>query len=437
MQKLSSSPQSKGQRAKRGWTIGMLSAIFFSLGFAAEHAHAHQRPLRLEIVLMRHGVRAPTATNAVLSAYSTQAWPDWPVEPGFLTPHGGDVMTALGQRYRKEYLKRGLLQNGCADRIVTISDSTPRNQSSTQAFLSGFQPHCAAPFRVAKNAAVNPLFHFPTTTTDKASKIDVVPPDIVLPALAELQRVLLGCDGPACWTAAVANKKTLVWQGSPQPKALKNAGRLSENIMLEYAEGMPLSQVGWGRVDESTMSRLITLHNTSFELTKEALPKAAQSGSNLLAHILATLQEAAGQTSDLAPLAPAGTRSLLLMGHDSNVAHLAGLLAARWKTKNQPDRFPPGGALVFDLTQNKHGYFVTVRTKMPMLSALRHADFKAHSALQTTPLRLEACGGKRSCPLSQFVSWATARLDLSAIQHDLPTMIETSVPIQSSGSVDD
>ena len=181
MQKLSSSSRSKRQRAKRAWTIGILSAVCLSQAFAVEHAHAHQQPLRLEIVLMRHGVRAPTATNAALSTYSNQAWPNWPVDAGFLTPHGEDVMTALGQRYRKEYLKRGLLQDGCnADRVVTVSDSTPRNQLSTQAFLSGFQPNCIAPFRVAKNAAVNPLFHFPDAATDKASKIDVVPPDAAL-----------------------------------------------------------------------------------------------------------------------------------------------------------------------------------------------------------------------------------------------------------------
>ena len=488
MQQTSLILNAQGQRPKRAWTLSLLSALCLGSVFAAEHAQAHHHafsdesrfaqapmfagpptfdffpvfgdvpayayypsyghhghghhavpsrntrpPVRLEIVLMRHGVRAPTTSNDDLSVYSNQAWPTWPVDPGILTPHGADVMKALGQRYRAEYLKRGILHDGCnLDQVVTISDSTPRNQVSTQAFLSGFQPNCIAKFYVAENADANPLFHFPAKTTDKADKADILPPESSYPALAELQQVLLGCDGPECWNAAAAKKHTLLWQGSPQAKSLKNAGTLSENIMLEYAEGMPLDQIGWGRVDEAAISRLITLHNTSFALTKAAMPKAAQAGSNLMTHILSTLQEAAGQTSDSAPLAPLGTKSLILLGHDSNFAHLAGLLNTSWNTINQADQFPPGGALVFDLIEKNQQYYVTVRTKMPMLSALRHADFKAHSTLKTTTLRLDACNGQRECPLDQFVSWASARLDQASIQKTLPAMIETSSPIKST-----
>ena len=55
------------------------------------------------VVVTRHGVRPPTQTNADLAKYSDQPWPDWPVEPGDLTPHGGETVRLMGETVRAAY----------------------------------------------------------------------------------------------------------------------------------------------------------------------------------------------------------------------------------------------------------------------------------------------------------------------------------------------
>lgn len=422
---------SHSTQAKRVWKIGLLCGLCAIQPVFSFAARAERPPIRLEIVLMRHGVRSPTSAPEDLGVYSNQSWPNWSIDVGQLTPHGVDVMQAIGARYLEDYRKRGVIHTRCEqEKMVTIADSVPRNQASAEAFLTGMQPNCLATFSVAAHAVANPLFHFPVAKSSDKKTEDLVPQNMY-PALAKLQEVLLGCDGPICWNAALQHNHTLLWNGAPEANALKNAGSLSENIMLEYAEGFPLSQVGWGRVSQADIEQLITLHNASFAATKQNMPTAAQLGSNLLAHMLATLQDAAGQTADTAPLAPFGTRVVLLMGHDSNLANIAGLLNTTWKTPNQSDLFPPGGALLFDLIKKDHQYYVTVRVRMPELDALRQADFKKYSSLRTTTLRLDACNGQRSCPLSEFASWINGRLSQAYIQQNLPNMVETLQPILS------
>ncbi|TAJ25097.1 MAG: AppA family phytase/histidine-type acid phosphatase, partial [Reyranella sp.] len=62
------------------------------------------------VLLSRHGVRSPTLSNAELDKIAATPWPTWPVEPGFLTPHGEELMRLMGSYYRLMYGGRGLVQ---------------------------------------------------------------------------------------------------------------------------------------------------------------------------------------------------------------------------------------------------------------------------------------------------------------------------------------
>ena len=44
------------------------------------------------VLVNRHGVRSPTAPNEQLDRHSATPWPSWPVEPGFLSPRGEELM---------------------------------------------------------------------------------------------------------------------------------------------------------------------------------------------------------------------------------------------------------------------------------------------------------------------------------------------------------
>jgi 4-phytase/acid phosphatase len=380
------------------------------LAFAAPAEH-----VRLEIVLMRHGVRSPTSAPEKLGVYSSDAWPAWPVAPGILTPHGEEGMRALGESYRKRLVAEGTLAQACPSpaEVDVIGDSTPRNRVSAKALVAGLAPGCDLAFRGLPAGTNNPLFHYGKGNNDDGD--DVAPPSLASPALAELQQVLLGCNDVACLAAARDNGK--------KPLDMKSAGSLSENLMLSYVQGMPLADVGWGRADVAAIGRLITLHNAEFAASKKSQPAASRAGSNLMLHILATLQSAAGRTSGIDALTPTSTRVLVLVGHDTNLANIAGVLGVDWHDASRPDDYPPGGALVFDLVEKAGGYVVRTRTVMPSLDDLRHNRF---NALAVKPVSMSGCVKPTECTLVEFSKRIGPNLDKSRIDDSVPAMTSFS-----------
>lgn len=409
----------------------------------AADAHADAAAdVRLAIVVMRHGVRAPTQDPQALARYAAQPWPQWPVAPGMLTAHGAAGMQALGARYRRRWLGEGVLAPDCAAaQVVLIADSTPRNHASAAAFGEGLQPGCRAQYLALPTAQNNPLFHYAAgkdKNDDKDDDAVAAPlhPDAATRArLRELQRVLSGCRGGACAAQAPGqdtprlDDRQRLDDPAQAAKLLKTAGSLAENLMLEYAQGLPLAQVAWGRADAAALQRLIGLHNASFDHSKRALPAARAGGSNLLAHLLATLQAAAGQTPAVAPLAPAQTRALLLLGHDTNLAHLAGLLGVPGAVRGQPDAYPPGGALLLELVRQHGRDYLQLRSVVPTLQALRANRFDG-AGLRERRWPLPGCGGRLRCPLAVALPALQARLDAGQVQAEVPAM--SAWPVQAA-----
>ncbi len=84
-----------------------------------------------------------------------------------------------------------------------------------------------------------------------------------------------------------------------------------------------------------------------------------------------------------------GDRLLILVGHDTNLAAIAGALNLNWLIDGRRDDTPPGGALVFELwkTPGKEEYSVRTYYTAQSLDQMRNA----------TPLSLQnssrACSG--------------------------------------------
>ncbi|MBB6367307.1 4-phytase/acid phosphatase [Xanthomonas sacchari] len=417
-------------RVRSGWRLAALLWVASAAWPAGASPKAPTAPdpaqVRLTIVVMRHGVRAPTQSPQELAKYAAQPWPQWPVAPGQLTGHGAAGMQALGARYRQRWLGTAALAPDCArSGAVVIADSTPRNHDSAAAFSEGLLPGCQAQYLALPTTQNNPLFHF-GKDEDKDDAAPAAPLHLdaaTRTRLRALQRVLSGCATPAC-AAPVAPRlddPQRLQEPAQAAKALKTAGSLAENLMLEYAQGLPLPQVAWGRADAAALQRLIGLHNASFAYSKRALPAARAGGSNLLAHLLATLQTAAGQTPAVAALAPADTRALLLLGHDTNLAHLAGLFGIDPLVRGQPDAYPPGGALLLELVRQDGHDFLQLRSLVPTLPALRANRFDGHG-LRERRWPLPGCGGRLRCPLAIALPALQARLDPQRVEAAVPAM---------------
>jgi 4-phytase/acid phosphatase len=93
-------------------------------------------------------------------------------------------------------------------------------------------------------------------------------------------------------------------------------------------------------------------------------------------------------------------RVTALVGHDTNVASLGGLLDMHWRIPGYaPDDPPPGGAIQFELLRNRQGDgFVRASFRAQTLDALRRGTGTSVSQ----PLRIAGCA--MLCPLDRFTA---------------------------------
>jgi len=391
----------------RGATcVAFLSMISFACCAAPAGA---QRPaadgtgsgarLQFVIYLSRHGVRSPTGKNAQYDVYSTAPWPKWSVPPGYLTAHGYELMEIFGAYDRLQLSGEGLLSaKGCGDAasVTFYADSDQRTRETGKALAAGLFPGCAPEVKGLPEGTPDALFH---PLVAHANSADVAlstaaiagriggnpnnPAEAYRAQLTELDRILGTCGDPSGATMkrqsilAIPAKLT---PGSDDRLAdlrgpLSIASTLTENFLLEYTEGMEASNVGWGCVNGANLGSLLELHTAAAEYSQRPEPIARVQSANLLHQIALSLSQAAGSKPVSGAISRVGDRALFLIGHDTNIASIAGLLSLHWIADGRSDDTPPGGALVFELWRAASGedsvrVYYTTQTLEQMRSAI-------------------------------------------------------------------
>jgi 4-phytase / acid phosphatase len=372
----------------------LLAALFVCSGAAAVYAQVAPPPaaeLSFAVILSRHGVRSPTWKADRLNQYSTEAWPDWGVPPGYLTPHGKTLMELFGA-YDRAYLSHaGLLSpKGCEDagRLLFSVDSDQRTVETGRALASGMFPDCGVQVRSLPEGTDDPLFSplavgigHPDRALAVASvlgRIGANPAPLLeayRPAFQTMQQVLLGCTpGAKCPPEGTSVKQSLLEQtmSVTQGKGdhlveltgpLNTAHTFAEDFLLEYTNGMTDKALGWGRVNESNLRQMMSLHAVYSELLRRTPYLARTNGSNLLSHMLKSMEQAVTGKAVPGALGKPGDKALVIVGHDTNLCNVAGMLGLSWLLEGyQPDDTAPGGALVFELWRQPVTGAYTVRT---------------------------------------------------------------------------
>jgi 4-phytase / acid phosphatase len=425
----------------RHWAANVLCLLLLTAPAMSARAGAAANPqagqLQMVIVLSRHGVRSPTAKPGALDVYSTKPWPRWPVDPGYLTPHGKQLMTLMGGWYRAYYADAGLLPaQGCLrpDAALVIADDEERTLESARGLVAGFDAQCAIEVHPAPKRGADALFAHDVsdaTTEDRNLAVAAVlgrigndPPRLAAAnrsLLADMQAVLLGCMPGHCSPSQTSGKKVLMEQPASVGAAegdglvdikspLHNASTFAENFFLEYVEGMPMPDVAWGRLSPEQVGQLLALHSIYSDISLRTPQVAKAYAGPLAQRISATLLQKATSKPVAHAIGNSATSFLFLVGHDTNIETLGGLLDMHWMLAEQPaDPTFTGGALVFELWRAPQGkqfsvraYYVSqsleqMRNSTPL--DLAHAPEKA-------PIFIPGCSTSTpgfDCPLDRFV----------------------------------
>jgi 4-phytase / acid phosphatase len=398
--------------------------------------------LRMVVILSRHGVRSPTWTQARLNSYSAQPWPTWSVPPADLTPRGHQLLVKFGSFDRAWLAASGInLQSGCAGAasVYIWVDTAERTIESGHALAEGLLPGCAIPLHGLPEGEPDPLFHpapagvnpaqADAASAALATRLDQPQNSYIGTLVDQIRHLLAGCDVQTACKATSDPENAIP---SVKPSALREKGdrlvdidgplpvasSFVEDLLLEYVEGMPMTQVGWGRVDEAQLRRLLALHTAYFDLVHRTPAIARLEASNLLFHIARTLQQGAeGKPVDQA-IGPQGAKVVLLVGHDTNLASLGALLGVHWRLDGRNDDTPPGMEMRFELWQDARGaYSVRLAAAVQTLHQLREASTltlgSPPASVRLVPLG--ASGRQRDIPWSEFEGIANSAIASDAV----------------------
>ncbi|PZT91131.1 MULTISPECIES: histidine-type phosphatase [Sphingomonas] len=355
------------------------------------------------VMLMRHGVRAPITGEAPLDTKVAGQWPTWPVAPEFLTPHGARAIAQLARHDR-----RWLNGAGCpAPGTVRIHTNTPERTIATgRAYADALAPGCNLTVEHNPEGKTDPLFEplrAGATAFDATKAVAAITAYTggvnALTArhaatIRELDRVL-GCGLPAgCSTPGLATlKPSADGRGVDFTGPIRATSGTAQVILLQYAEGMPMRDVGFGRADAATIRRLGALHAALFDVfTRSPYMTAHQTGP-VGDHMLRTLTAANGP------------RLEVLVGHDTNVTALAAALGVDLDAPGfARNDAAPGGALVLTRRWDARGPYVTVSYRVQPLDAIR----KGTAKVIDRPISIPGCA--KRCPLDRFDKLLRAKL---------------------------
>jgi 4-phytase/acid phosphatase len=424
----------------RGRTLFLYALVFLTcvplaVSVRAQTSSGSGEKLQYVIYLSRHGVRSPTGDASKYQNYSASAWPEWPVKPGYLTPHGYELMKLFGAYDRIKLAGDGLLAPaGCDDasHVTILADSDQRTRETGKALAEGLMPGCGVETHALAEGTEDPLFHGISAGDahlDPALAVAAIGGRIggdpnnlgqaYRPQLAALDKILAGCGKVAATNAArtsLFDIPAVLQLGKGEHavefrSSLATASTLSENLLLEYTQGMNGTELGWGCLDETGLREAMDLHEAEEDYADRTPVIARLHASNLLDQIVRALdQSAAGKAVAGAPGKP-DDKVLLLVGHDTNVATVAGVLGLDWIIDGRRNDTPPGGALVFELWRSaRGGYSVRVYYTAQTLNQMREASpLTAVNPPARVTVFVPGCGtaagngaGGSSCSLEGF-----------------------------------
>lgn len=389
-------------------------AVAAAMAMASSAAPARELAVERAVLLQRHGVRAPLAEEAGGARLATRSFPIWSTPPSVLTPHGAEAARLLAGFDRARFVTAGLLPaRGCPKpgTIRIWANITQRTIATGHAVAEGLAPGCSLAVDHLPEGRKDPLFD--ATESDKvqfdandaAASINRELDDGRAlsvgqgPALATMATIL-GCDRAPkpCDLSAMPNRiaasKEGNWLTFEGPIALSSG--TAQVFLLQYAEGLPLDQVGWGRADAARIEQVSRLHALLFDVYARSRYMAPRVGGLLARRIVADLE---GSTA---------ARISLLVGHDNNIAAVTALMGVHFRLPGYGQDDPPiGGGLLFEKVRDRATgkRFVRLFYQAQTPDQVRNlTPLDGATPPSWLPLAMPFCGGRTLCPAARFAA---------------------------------
>lgn len=368
------------------------------------------------VIVSRHGNRSFLKDTAVLNRETSNTWPSWSVEPGYLTSRGRKLMVDMGGYYRDKFTKDGLLTGN-------DSEDVKHAYFHTNTIQRTIQTGCA----LAEGL-------FPSTTTTihylvdkKDALFNGAPLDETMKDAAVRGRI---GDNASALGESMSQQFDLVEKTLGRPglyartlSSIGLAAGIADNYMCEYCEGLPMDQVAFGRATPAELKEMLKILALDFDLNIRTPYLARTRMSNLVSHITSTLQQVASGKPVKGAFGDADDKLYVIVGHDTTLSSIAGILRLDWVLPDTGRNLcPPGGAIVFELrkrsaknSSGKEEHFVRVYYAAETLAQM-HGNTKL--SLDTPPSLAPIFVHGASRPvewydssLQDFVKTATQAID--------------------------
>ncbi len=382
--------------------LGLLLVLFFAVPVPAQIIKVNDDTTLKQIIIFgRHSIRSGTSDPSSLNRYSADPYPEFTGVPtGYLTPRGQQAASLLGSYFREYLLHEGLLTGSTQtdlDHSYFRANSIQRSNMTAAKFGEGLIPGATIPVHSYQITLSTPPYYQPDPIFDPiaAGVVTTADPDR---ALAEVQGIY--GDG-AAMASAYSGELSLVSnvlyppgthplyppgtppspapQGAVDPtnqllypitftaiKPIQNTGgsvatgglnvlnSATDPFVMQYADGFAQDDVGWGRLTPDALSQQTRLTVLQIQIAMRTPYMNRLQSSNAASHVLRSMTHAASGINLPGAFGNAKTKVNVIVSSDYYVAGLAGLLGVHWLLPGyQPDYCAPGGALIFELRQNK------------------------------------------------------------------------------------
>jgi 4-phytase/acid phosphatase len=445
---------------------GLLLAVAFGGPVLAQTINAADDGTVLKeiIIFGRHSVRAAVTDTNSLDQYSANPYPDFVGVPtGYLTPRGQQAAGLLGSYFHDYLLHEGLLTGDASSDLARSyfrANTIQRSYMTAAKFGAGLIP-----------GATIPVHTYPTNTPDP-----VFDPLLAMVATVDPVRALTEVQGVfgagTNLTSAYSGELSLIskalyppgtqptndaTQGSVDPTTLpitltdsaplppplppyytgnvinmgglKSAVSAADPFVMQYADGFPTNDVGWGRLTLDALSQQTRIGVLQINIAMRQPYLDRVQSSSAASHVLRSMNQAiSGEPLDGA-FGDSQSQILVIVSSDFYVAGLAGLLDAHWLLPGyQPDFCAPGGALVFELRQARatEQYLVRVFYTAQTLDQLRNLAPLTLAEPPATMQLLIPGGGNSATNLDlDFVTFSNLLNEAIGLEYVQPFAEET------------